>query len=595
MCKRRNVKFKFEEPSRVLQAFLGAVPYLLIFALIYFMFFRQLRGMGGGGMLSFGKSRATRITSDKINKTFDDIAGIEEAKQEVYEIIEFLRSPDRFRALGGRLPRGVLLVGSPGTGKTLLAKAIAGEAKVPFFSISGSDFVEMFVGVGASRVRDLFEQAKNSSPCIIFLDEIDAVGRKRGTGFSGGHDEREQTLNAILVEMDGFDTNTDIIVIAATNRPDVLDNALLRPGRFDRRIYVDLPDLKGREEILKVHSRNVKLEDDIDLNKLARGTPGYSGADLENVINEAALLAASKDKNAVDMSDLEEARDKVRWGREKRSRVISDEDKKITAYHEAGHALATLLLDNVSPLHKVTIIPRGRAMGATMQLPEKDEYNHSKKKILSEIKVFLSGHAAEELFTGDITSGASNDIERATALVRAMVCDWGMSDALGLVHYGTRETTFSWDDSNIDRAVSEATAEKIDAEIRRIIDGCYAEIKNILDEKSDIMHNIAQGLIKYEVLDAEDVKRIVDGEGLEFLEGRVRADLNGNGADKDEGDSAGNEKEGGENADETSSEKQQVEPEGESAETDNIGADAPCPPESEVKEEAPSSDEDKTI
>ncbi|MFW5858014.1 MAG: ATP-dependent zinc metalloprotease FtsH [Planctomycetota bacterium] len=513
---------KMEAPSPVVQALLAFIPWVLLFLIIYFLFFRQLRGMGGGGVLSFGKSRATRITRDKIKRTFADVAGVNEAKEEVYEIIEFLRNPERFRALGGRLPRGCLLIGSPGTGKTLLAKAIAGEADVPFYSISGSDFVEMFVGVGASRVRDLFEQAKENAPCIIFLDEIDAVGRKRGTGFSGGHDEREQTLNAILVEMDGFATDQNVIVMAATNRPDVLDPALLRPGRFDRRIYVDLPDQRGREEILKVHGRDVSLAEGIDLQRIARGTPGFSGADLENTINEAALLAAMKNKKAVFMEDLEEARDKVRWGKEKRSRVMTEEDRKTTAWHEAGHAIANALLENVSPLHKVTIIARGPALGATMQLPEKDEYNIGRKRVFSDINLLLAGRAAEDLFCDDITSGAANDLQRATDLIRSAVCEWGMSEALGLVHYGDGhgKKGAGWPDAGGDEPVSEATAERIDAEIRRVMDGCYEETKTLLQAHANELRAVAEALMELEVLDAEEVKEILNGATVETLRER---------------------------------------------------------------------------
>ncbi|MHC4887581.1 MAG: ATP-dependent zinc metalloprotease FtsH, partial [Planctomycetota bacterium] len=460
-----RVNHKFVQPSGLEELMNGLIsffPYMLLFGIIYFILIRQMRSMGGGGMLSFGKSRATRITRDKIKKTFADVAGIDEAKEEVLEIIEFLRSPEKFRKLGGRMPHGCLLIGPPGTGKTLLAKAIAGEADVPFFSISGSDFVEMFVGVGASRVRDLFEQAKRSSPCIIFLDEIDAVGRKRGTGVSGGHDEREQTLNAILVEMDGFDTEENVIVMAATNRADVLDQALLRPGRFDRRVYVDLPDLKGREAILEVHGRDVVMGKEVDLKRIARGTPGFAGADLENLINEGAILAAMRDANEVAIKDLEDARDKVLWGKEKRSRVMTESAKRETAYHEAGHALLNHLLEDVSPLHKVTIIPRGRMLGATMQLPDKDEYGTTRKKIYGEIKLMLAGRVAEELFCDDISSGASNDLERATQLVRSMICDWGMTEALGLVHYGMRKTSIQFQEVPVENGFSEKTAQRID-------------------------------------------------------------------------------------------------------------------------------------
>ncbi|MFH0910870.1 MAG: ATP-dependent zinc metalloprotease FtsH, partial [Planctomycetota bacterium] len=475
---------------------------------------------------NFGRSRHRISTRELTNVTFNDVAGIDEAKEEVGELIEFLKNPKRFQRLGARIPRGVLLVGEPGCGKTLLAKAIAGEADVPFFSISGSDFVEMFVGVGASRVRDLFEQAKESAPCIIFLDEIDAVGRKRGMGFSGGHDEREQTLNAILVEMDGFETNESIIVMAATNRPDVLDPALLRPGRFDRRIFVDLPDLKGREEILKVHGRNVVLAKEIELHRLARGTPGFSGADLESLINEAALLAAMKNKKKIDMEDLEEARDKVRWGREKRSRVTTEEDRKITATHEAGHALVNQILKDVSPLHKVTIIQRGQALGATLQLPEKDEVNISRKRVLGDLRLLLAGRAAEEALCDDITSGAASDLERASRIVRAMICEWGMSDALGLVHYGERvPPSFFSESANSEHVFSEATAQQIDAEVRRIIDTAYADSRKIIEEHRQELIAIRDALLEFEVLTAEDVQEILAGNGLDALRKKKAAQI----------------------------------------------------------------------
>jgi cell division protease FtsH len=520
-----DVGFRYEQPNVFFQILRYFIPWLILFVVIYFLFFRQLRGMGGGGVLSFGKSRATRITREKAKKTFSDVAGAQEAKDEVYEIIEFLRDPERFRTLGGRLPRGCLLIGSPGTGKTLLAKAIAGEADVPFYSISGSDFVEMFVGVGASRVRDLFEQAKENAPCIIFLDEIDAVGRKRGTGFSGGHDEREQTLNAILVEMDGFATDENVIVMAATNRPDVLDPALLRPGRFDRRIYVDLPDLKGREEILKVHSRSITLAESVNLQRIARGTPGLSGADLENIMNEGALLAAMRHKRAVDLGDLEEARDKVLWGKEKRSRVMTEEDRRLTAWHESGHAMVNALLEHVSPLHKVTIIARGRALGATMQLPEKDEYNISRRRVLGDIQLLLAGRIAEELFCDDITSGAANDLERATDLARAMVCEWGMSESLGLVRYpgNNQRGNQGWGDMSMPEHVAEATAERIDAEVRRIVDSCYDDAKRLLEKHQDAMRNIVDALLEFEVVDAEEVKKIIDGTSVEELRAQRQA------------------------------------------------------------------------
>jgi len=520
-----DVELRFKQPSVWIEVLRTLLPVLLVVFLIYFFFFRQIRSSAGGGVLNFGKSRATRITRDKVKKTFADVAGIDEACEEVSEIIEFLRDPDRFRRLGGRLPKGCLLIGSPGTGKTLLAKAIAGEADVPFFSISGSDFVEMFVGVGASRVRDLFEQAKENAPCIIFLDEVDAVGRRRGTGWSGGHDEREQTLNAILVEMDGFSSNENVIVIAATNRPDVLDPALLRPGRFDRRIYVELPDLRGREEILKVHAREIRLAEGTDLRRLARGTPGFSGADLENVINEGALLAAMKGKDEVVGEDLEEARDKVRWGREKRSRIPTDEDRRVTATHEAGHALVNQLLKDVSPLHKVTIVRRGPAIGATMQLPEKDEEHLTRRRVIGDVKLLLAGRAAEKAFCDDVTTGAANDLERATSLVRSMICEWGMSDAMGLVHYGEPRTArrLFADESPSEGGFSEATAERIDAEVRRTMDEAYAETERIVDEHRRELSAIRDALLEFEVLTAEEVQSILQGADLAQLRVRRRS------------------------------------------------------------------------
>lgn len=522
LCSVSNVAVSYEEPDRTLE-FIGALlPWLLLGFMIYFFFIRQMRA-NGAGMLSFGKSRVNRIEGEKVKKTFADVAGIDEAKEEVYEIVEFLRDPDRFRRLGGRLPHGCLLIGSPGTGKTLLAKAIAGEAKVPFFSISGSDFVEMFVGVGASRVRDLFEQAKASSPCIIFLDEIDAVGRKRGSGFTGGHDEREQTLNAILVEMDGFESDESIIVIAATNRPDILDAALLRPGRFDRRIYVDLPDVNGREEILKVHSRRIKMAEDANISVVARGTPGLSGAELENIVNEAAITAARKNKPAVGMDDFEEARDKVLWGKEKRSRRSTEEERRVTAYHEAGHALANYLLPNVDPLHKVTIIQRGRALGSTMYLPEKDERNYSRKRVLARIQLLFAGRVAEELFCDDIDSGGISDFQRATNLAKHMVCDWGMTDTMGLVHYGNKSrSTFATEEDD-SFAFSEATAERIDAEIRRIVDSSYEEITKLLSDNRNKLQAIAEALLEFEILTAEDVRILVDDGGMEALREHIHA------------------------------------------------------------------------
>lgn len=466
--------------------------------------------MAGKGALSFGKSKARMLTKDKNKTTFKDVAGIDEAKEEVAEIVEFLKDPKKFQRLGGRIPKGILMVGAPGTGKTLLAKAIAGEADATFFSISGSDFVEMFVGVGASRVRDMFEQARRNTPCLIFIDEIDAVGRSRGHGLGGGNDEREQTLNALLVEMDGFDTQDGIIIIAATNRPDVLDPALLRPGRFDRQIYVNLPDVRGREAILKVHARNVKLDPSVDLSVIARATPGYSGAELANLLNEAALLAARNNKKAVTMAELEEARVKVRWGRERRSLAMSEEEKRHTAWHEAGHALVNVLLPHAHPLHRVTIIPRGQSLGATMQLPKEDVLNRRKKEMLDTISVMMAGRIAEEIVSGDISSGAANDIQQATAMARAMVCQWGMSERLGMVQYGTdEEYLFLGRDMFKMRPYSEATAREIDAEVKRIIDECYNRAKQLIEQHRDKLEMIANALLEYETLDGKQVEEIV--------------------------------------------------------------------------------------
>ena len=509
-----RVSFNYEAPG-VWRDIFPFLAWAAIFALFfYFFFYRQMRG--GSGMLSFGKSRAVRITTEKNKKTFADVAGIDEAKEEVEEIIEFLKNPAKFQRLGGRLPKGVLLIGSPGTGKTLLAKAIAGEANVPFFSISGSDFVEMFVGVGASRVRDLFEQAKSNSPCIIFLDEIDAVGRKRANDLPGSGIETAQTLNAILVEMDGFQSDDNVIVIAATNRPDVLDTALLRPGRFDRRIYVDAPDVRGREQILGVHAKGVKLGNDVDLSIIARGTPTFSGADLENLVNEAALIAVMRNKDSVDMECFEEARDKVRFGKEKRSRLMDDEDRRSTAYHEAGHALLMRLIPHVTPLHKVTIIPRGRALGATMQLPEKDEYNMGKKRILGEITVRLGGRAAEELFLSDVTNGAAMDFQQSTSFAKAMVCEWGMTDALGLPYLSDYERN-EGEIFNVGRPYSEDTAKRVDVEVRRILEECYKEARELLVNHREEMELLVAALMEYELLSREDIELILSERSLEPL------------------------------------------------------------------------------
>jgi cell division protease FtsH len=485
---------------------------LLIGVWIFFM--RQMQA-GGGKALSFGKSRAKLISDGHQKVTFADVAGIDEAKEELQEIIEFLKNPKKFTRLGGRIPKGVLLVGPPGTGKTLLARAIAGEAGVPFFSISGSDFVEMFVGVGASRVRDLFIQGKKNAPCIIFIDEIDAVGRHRGAGLGGGHDEREQTLNQLLVEMDGFESNEGVILISATNRPDVLDPALLRPGRFDRQVVVPIPDVKGRLEILKVHTQRTPLQEDVDLEVLARGTPGFSGADLENLVNEAALLAARRDKDAVGMDEFEEAKDKVLMGVERKSMIISEEEKRSTAYHESGHALVACLLPGSDPVHKVTIIPRGRALGLTQQLPIDERHNYSKRHLLNRISVLLGGRAAEELVLNDYTTGAGNDLERATELARKMVCEWGMSERLGPLTYGHKEEAiFLGKELARHRDYSDATARLIDQEIRRIVEDTYERTLQLIRENVEILHRLAGELLHREVLDGKELDAIVKGEAL---------------------------------------------------------------------------------
>lgn len=510
--------FRVTEPNPALIGILGMVgPWLLVLAIVWFFILRQMRSPGGsGGVLSFGRSRAALYTKEnRTNVTFDDVAGMEEAKSEVREIIEFLKNPGKFARLGGSIPRGVLLVGSPGTGKTLLAKAIAGEAEVPFFSISGSDFVEMFVGVGASRVRDLFKQAREASPCIVFLDEIDAVGRKRGTGMGGGHDEREQTLNAILVEMDGFDSDKGIILVGATNRPDVLDPALLRPGRFDRQVVIDRPDVKGREAILQVHARKIKLAAYVDMPTIAKATAGFSGAELAAVINEAAILAAMKNKDSVDMTDLEEARDRVRWGREKRSRAIEEEDKKVTAYHEAGHAIVSMLTPDQDPVHKVTIVSRGRSLGATMSLPEKDDYNHWQKKLLGRIAVCFGGRIAEQLVFGDVSAGAQNDIEQATNLARVMVCELGMSEKVGPIKYtADDENPFLGKEFRLSGGVSQRTLELIDEEVRRIVDEQYQAAHNMLQDQRAALDTIAEALLKYETLSGDECGAVLRGDDL---------------------------------------------------------------------------------
>ncbi|MDI6732824.1 MAG: ATP-dependent zinc metalloprotease FtsH [Planctomycetota bacterium] len=504
------------------QVFFAILPVLLIVGVIWFFIIRQVKGIGGpGGPLAFGKSKARLIGKDKRKTTFNDVAGIEESKEEVKEIIEFLRDPLKFRKLGARIPRGVLLIGPPGSGKTLLAKAIAGEADVPFFTMSGSDFVEMFVGVGASRVRDLFNTAKENSPCIIFLDEIDAVGRQRGTGLGGGHDEREQTLNAILVEMDGFDTDSSVIIMAATNRPDVLDSALLRPGRFDRQIVIDLPDVKGREAILKVHARKIKINPAVDLGTLAKTTPMLSGADLEAIINESALLAVMRKKPTVTMEELEEARDKVRWGREKRSREIDETDRKITAYHESGHALASYLIPEVENVHKVTIISRGGFLGATMRLPEKDRYHMQKKYILGNITVLYSGRVAEELFCQDISAGARSDIREATKLARFMVCEWGMSEKLGPISYTEQEEhLFLGREITKTKSISDDTAKKIDEEIKNILFSCLQRARELITQNKDVCDRLARALLKHEVLTGQDVENVIKGMDIDTLKNK---------------------------------------------------------------------------
>ncbi len=509
-----NVKNSTAPPRTWIVQLLGTIlTLLLLIGFFYFIIGRNLRSGAGGMLMSFGRSKHKLHNKDKVEINFKDVQGVEEAKEEVAEVIEFLKNPKKFQRLGGRIPRGVLLVGPPGCGKTLLAKAIAGEADVPFFSISGSDFVEMFVGVGASRVRDLFKQAKENSPCIIFLDEVDAIGRKRGAGFAGGgHDEREQTLNAILVEMDGFDTNDQVIVIAATNRGDILDHALVRPGRFDRQIYVPLPDLKGRVDILKVHAKKIKLGPDADLERVARGTPMFSGADLAAIINEAALAATMANKDYVETADLEEARDKVRWGRAKKSRVIDREEKEVTAYHEAGHTLVQYMLKDADPLHKVSIIPRGPMGGATFALPEKDRTIFTRKYCMALLQVCFSGRIAEEIFCDDISSGAQSDIQQATRIAKQMVLTWGMSDELGLISYGpdlgVKENVYIMPG---EKEYSEKTAETIDKEIKAITDQAYEQARDLISSNKERLEQIAQALLKYETLEADDVKLIIEG------------------------------------------------------------------------------------
>jgi len=487
---------------------LNILPIVLFLVVLYFFFRSQIK-MAGKGAMNFGKSKAKMLAREKNKITFKDVAGVEEAKDEVQELVEFLKDPKKFQKLGGRIPKGVLMIGSPGTGKTLLARAIAGEADVPFFNISGSDFVEMFVGVGASRVRDMFEQGRKNAPCLIFIDEIDAVGRHRGHGVGGGHDEREQTLNQLLVEMDGFDAQDGVIIIAATNRPDVLDPALLRPGRFDRQVTVSLPDVKGREEILRVHAKKVKLSESVDLSLIARGTPGYSGAELANVLNEAALMAARKGQKAIEQADLEEARDKVRWGKERRSMAMSEKEKTSTAWHEAGHALLNVVIDHTHPLHKVTIIPRGQYLGATMYLPEGDKYATQRKEALANLVMTMGGRIAEEMFTGDVSNGASGDIAQATKLTRRMVCEWGMSN-LGMIRFSEEnDYVFLGRDVSRAREYSETTAQQIDAEVKRLIDDAYRQATEILEAKRDKVELIAKALLEFETLDGAQIEDLI--------------------------------------------------------------------------------------
>jgi cell division protease FtsH len=506
------INVKNETPSFWLNAAVSALPILLLLGLFMFMM-RQMQS-GGNKAMSFGKSRARLLSMQQKKITFKDVAGVDEAKEELKEIIEFLREAQKFQRLGGRIPKGVLLVGPPGTGKTLLARAVAGEANVPFFSISGSDFVEMFVGVGASRVRDLFEQGKKNAPCIIFIDEIDAVGRHRGAGLGGGHDEREQTLNQLLVEMDGFEANDGVILIAATNRPDVLDPALLRPGRFDRRVIVDRPDIKGREEVLRVHSKKVPMAEDVNLNVLARGTPGFSGADLANMVNEAALTAARFNRKSVHMFDFETAKDKVLMGAERKSMLLSDEEKRVTAYHEAGHVLVAAMRDHSDPLHKVTIIPRGMALGVTMHLPTEDKHTVTRDYLETQLAVFMGGRCAEEIFLKQMTTGAGNDIQRSTALARAMVCEYGMS-TLGPMTFGKKEQeVFLGREIGQARDFSDDTAKQIDEEVRKFVDAGYKSAYEILDQHQDIMHRMSAALLERETLDAAEIKLIIEGKEL---------------------------------------------------------------------------------
>jgi len=510
----KGVKYNWKESAGNgwIGILFNAIPVLILLGLWIFMM-RQMQS-GGNKALSFGKSRARLHSSQQKKVTFKDVAGVEEAKEELQEIIEFLREPQKFQKLGGRIPKGVLLIGPPGTGKTLLARAIAGEANVPFFSISGSDFVEMFVGVGASRVRDLFEQGKKNAPCIVFIDEIDAVGRHRGAGLGGGHDEREQTLNQLLVEMDGFESNEGVILVAATNRPDVLDPALLRPGRFDRRVVVDRPDVRGRESILKVHTKKVPLSDDVELSLIARGTPGFAGADLANLVNEAALAAARQNRKVVTQSDFETAKDKVLMGVERKSLIMSDKEKRTTAYHEAGHALVAALMEHADPLHKVTIIPRGMALGLTMQLPLDDKLSHDKNYLEAQLAILMAGRIAEEIFLHQLTTGARNDIERATEMARKMVCEWGMSE-LGPLSFGKQdEQIFLGREIAQHRDYSESTAIRIDDQVRKLVEDGYSRARHIIEERSDAMVRVADALLEREVLDGAEVLDLINGKAL---------------------------------------------------------------------------------
>jgi cell division protease FtsH len=520
ILREKGVKYNWKESAGNgwIGILFNAIPILILLGLWIFMM-RQMQS-GGNKALSFGKSRARLHSSQQKKVTFKDVAGVEEAKEELQEIIEFLREPQKFQKLGGRIPKGVLLIGPPGTGKTLLARAIAGEANVPFFSISGSDFVEMFVGVGASRVRDLFEQGKKNAPCIIFIDEIDAVGRHRGAGLGGGHDEREQTLNQLLVEMDGFESNEGVILVAATNRPDVLDPALLRPGRFDRRVVVDRPDVRGRESILKVHTKKVPLSDDVDMSVIARGTPGFAGADLANLVNEAALLAARQNRKVVTQADFELAKDKVLMGVERKSLIMNDKEKRTTAYHEAGHAVLAALLEHADPLHKVTIIPRGMALGLTMQLPLDDKLSHDKNYLEAQLAILMAGRIAEEIFLNQLTTGARNDIERATEMARKMVCEWGMSE-LGPLSFGKQdEQIFLGREIAQHRDYSESTAIRIDDQVRKLVEDGYSRARKIIEERSDAMVRVAEALLEREVLDGQEVIDLINGKTLPKFESK---------------------------------------------------------------------------